>query len=262
MATAGHAGTSTTGSSRYASVAATLRTGILSGSYPVGMSLPSEAELMAAHHVSRGTARHALQLLVEEGTASIRRGARAVVQAMPSRTEQTMGELLSFSSWARSLGCEPSGRVVTLARRSADQRDAERLAIEVDEPVWDLVRVRLLDGRPVMVERSTYPHLVGVLLATLDLERGSISHELRAHGIEWARARQTLDAIGADVDDASLLAVAEGSPLLRVRRAATSPDGVPIEWGDDRYIGDAVAFVVENVARSPKFRRTAPDVGS
>ena len=160
---------------RYVVVAGLLRDAIIAGRHPLGSSLPSERQLMEAHGIARGTARHAISLLVEEGTAAVRRGAQAVVIAAPPPPEQTLSELLSFSAWARSLGCEPSGRVIALSRRTATPDDTAALALGADEPVWDLTRVRMLDGRAVMIERSTYPHRIGQIVAALDLERVSIT---------------------------------------------------------------------------------------
>ena len=242
---------------RYVVVAGLLRDAIIAGRHPLGSSLPSERQLMEAHGIARGTARHAISLLVEEGTAAVRRGAQAVVIAAPPPPEQTLSELLSFSAWARSLGCEPSGRVIALSRRTATPDDTAALALGADEPVWDLTRVRMLDGRAVMIERSTYPHRIGQIVAALDLERVSITSALLDHDMHLARARHTIDARPASADDASLLGVDEGAPLLRVRRLATSPLGEPLERGEDRYLGDAVAFSVDNVARQASTRRTA-----
>lgn len=244
---------------RYARVASALRAAIAAGIHPPGSTLPSERELMSAFGVSRGTARQAIRLLIDDGVATVRRGARPVVLAVPGQPEQSLAELVSFSTWARSTGRIPSGRAVSLTRRPATQVDVDRLGATVGEPVWELVRVRLLDGRAVMVERSTYPHSVGLVVAGIDLDRNSINEGLRRHGVVYARARHSIDAVPADADDAALLGVGIGEPLLRVRRSGTSLDGRPIEWGEDRYVGNAVAFVVENTARSPALRRAAPN---
>ncbi len=213
---------------------------------------------MERHEVSRGTARHALRLLTDQGAASIRRGARAVVLAVPQQPEQALDELHSFSGWARALGRVPSGRVISLTRREATIDDAAQLAVGEGSPVWDLVRVRRLDDRPVMIERSTYPHDVGTIVAGLSLEEDSISDRLAEHGLPLIRARHTIDARAAEAFDAALLEVPVGTALLCVRRLSTGEGGRVLEWGDDRYLGDSVAFVVENVARTPTVRRTAP----
>ena len=229
-------------------IAEALRRAIRSGVYPRGALLPSERELAEDFEVSRGTVRHALSTLRAEGVIASRRGARGVVLAEPR--EQSFSELLSFSAWARSLGEEPSGRVVELARRYADAADARRLDVDEGDPVFALLRVRMLGDAPVMIERTTFVESVGRLVATIDLESDSIYARLADLGVVFAQARHTVSAIAADTLDAQLLAVDPGTPLLRQIRRTTSPDGRAIEWSDDRYLGDAVSFVLENSSGS------------
>ncbi len=213
---------------------------------------------MEQYSIARGTARQAIRVLVDEGTAVVRRGAHAVVVGPPPIAEQTMSELLSFTAWARSLGRRPGGKVVSLRSRSATNADVDRLGVAPGVTLWELVRVRMLDGRAVMIERSIYPDAIGSQLGDVDLARSSITGFLLDAGIDFAKARHTIDAVAASDEDARLLDVEVGEPVLRVRRAATSSFGEPLEWGEDRYRADAVAFVVENAARQPATRRTVP----
>jgi len=228
----------------YLGLAAELRAAIVDGGHPPGSLLPSEAELAAAHGVSRGTVRHALSLLAAEGAVASRQGARSVVLARP-RT-QSFGELLSFSAWARSLGEEPRGRMVELRRRRATDAEADRLAIRAGDAVFGLVRVRLLGAVPVMIERTTFVESVGELLGELRLEVDSIYERLAERGVVFAHARHVIEALPADARDAALLDIPEGTPLLRQQRRTTSPDGTPLELSDDRYLGTAVSFVISN----------------
>jgi len=229
-------------------IADALRRAIRSGVYVRGSQLPSERELMEEFAASRGTVRQALATLRAEGVIASRKGARAVVLAEP-RT-QSFSELLSFSAWARSLGEEPSGRVVELLRRYAGPTDVHHLGVGEGDPVFSLVRVRMLGGTPVMVERTTFVEAVGRLVATLDLETESIYARLAARGVVFAQARHYISAVAADADDSALLDVPAGTPLLRQVRRTTSPEGSPLEWADDRYVGDAVSFVLENSSGS------------
>lgn len=230
-----------------------LREAIRSGGYPPGSRLPSEHELARSHRVARSTVRRALAALDAEGAIASRRGTRRVVLGEPLM--QPFAELHSFSAWARSLGARPAGRVVRLARRRPDPAEAEVLGLAADELVHELVRVRLLDEQPVMIERSVFVESVGTLLGSVQLERESIYERLAGHGVLFARARHTIDAVPASAEDAELLDVAPGAPLLRDRRRTTAADGRPLEWSDDRYRGDAVAFVVENSAASSSLGR-------
>ena len=65
----------------YESVARTLQAEIAKGLYPVGSSLPTEAELRRRFSVSRHTIREALRILRENGLVSSRQGAGTIVRS-------------------------------------------------------------------------------------------------------------------------------------------------------------------------------------
>ena len=110
----------------------------------------------------------------------------------------------------------------------------------------DVLRVRLLDGEPVMVERATFVEPVGRLLFDFDPDSGSIYAYLTAEGVDLRSARHTFDAVPAGEVESGLLGIPVGAPLLRERRRATSADGTRLEYGDDRYRPDRVTFTIDN----------------
>lgn len=232
------------GFSLYRKVAEDLRTAIASGTYPANTKLPSESELAARYSVSRGTIRQAFAALRADGLIASRRGARRVVIGGPRM--QSFGELLSFSRWARAIGEEPAGRVVSLERRPPSLAEAERLALPPNAHVYYLIRIRLLSGRPVMVERAAYPEKVGALVAGMDLEHDSITERLEELGIVFTDAEHIIDAVPASAEYSRWLEVRPGLPLLRERRLTTDHWARPAEWSDDRYLGTATAFSVRN----------------
>jgi GntR family transcriptional regulator len=225
-------------------VADELRRRIATGALSVGDAVPSEAQLCAAFGVSRGTVRQALATLRAEGAIGGGRGKPPVVRARP--IAQPFETLLSFSAWARALGREPGQRTLEIARRPAPPEAADGLGLEEGDLVVQVLRLRLLDGRPAMVERTSFVEPVGRLLFDVDPDSGSLYQCLTERGVDLAVARHVFDAVAADPTDAELLAVAAGAPLLRERRRTTSRDGVPIEWSDDRYRPELVTFTIEN----------------
>jgi GntR family transcriptional regulator len=242
----------------YQKLADDIREAITAGTYPPNTRLPSESELAERYGVSRGTVRQAFAALRADGVIASRRGARRVV--IGGTRVQSFGELLSFSRWARALGEVPSGQVIELERRAAAPAEAERLALDPDAPVYSLIRLRLLSGKPVMVERAVYPDQIGVLVAGLDLERDSITERLEELGIVFADAEHVIDAIGATEQEARWLGVAAASPLLRERRLTTDLSARPVEWSDDRYLGSATAFSVRNSVAVNALSRTPASV--
>jgi GntR family transcriptional regulator len=241
--------------SLYRKVADDLRTAIANGGYGPGTRLPSESELAEQYSVSRGTVRQAFAALRADGVISSRRGARRVVIAGPRL--QSFGELLSFSRWATAMGEHPSGRVVSMVRRPAGPDESQQLAIPAGAQIYHLTRVRLLSGRPVMIERSAFPDRVGALVAGFALERESITERLEQLGVIFFDAEHVIDAVPASAEDARLLEVRPRVPLLRERRRTTDQSGTPVEWSQDSYLGSAVAFAVHNSVAANALSRTA-----
>lgn len=231
-------------SARYQQIAAELRRAVDRGEYPIGSVLPSEGELVSRYGVARGTVRQAVALLEQDGVVAHRQGARRVVVGrVPT---QSFSEMQSFSMWAVSQGHVPSARVLRKELRRVTPADAERLGAPLGAQVLDLRRVRLLDGAPIMVERTLYAALVAEHVLAMELTAGSITERLTALGFVYAHADHRIDAVSAGVVEAGLLGVRRGSALLRQRRVTTSPTGVSLEWSDDRYRADAVTISVRN----------------
>ncbi|NML52619.1 GntR family transcriptional regulator [Streptomyces sp. R302] len=244
-------------SARHEQIAAELRRAIQREEYPVGAHLPAETELAARYGVSRGTVRQAVAALTAEGLIGSRQGARRVVLA--GGRSQSFAELRSFAQWARSMGREATGRVVAQEYRPATPQDAARLQLSEGVALLNVLRVRGLDGEPVLVERTVYADWISPAVELLAPDCASVTQRLYDEtGLVFAHGEHVIDAVSAGARDAELLAVRRTSPLLRVRRVTTTHDGRPVEWSDDRYRPDAVSFSVHNaIGRNPLVRTTA-----
>ncbi len=237
-------------SSRHAAIASALRTQIESGALTAGTALASEADLSAEFSVSRGTVRQALAALRTEGLISGGRGRRPVV-ARPTLA-QSFDKLISFSVWAESLGRVPDARTLELVRRPADAQIALALGLDPGAQVFQYRRLRLLDGEPAMIEVSTFIEPVGRLLLDCDMDHGSVYAQLGERGVIFHEAQQTIAAIAATAEQASLLGVPRRAPLLEVQRRVFDPDGRPLEFSFDTYRGDDFAITVHNRAALPR----------
>ncbi|MEU4572623.1 GntR family transcriptional regulator [Nonomuraea sp. ATR24] len=225
-------------------VAADLRRRIRSGDLPVGAAVPSESQLCEQWGASRGPIRQALATLRSEGLIGGGRGKPPVVRTrtMP----QPFETFLSFSRWAEQMGHQPGQRTLEISRRPASAEAADALAVDEGEPVVQLLRLRLLDGVPTMIERTTFVWDAGRWLFDFDCDSGSVLAYLTGRGVDLSRARHMIDAIVADETDAELLTVSPGAALLRERRRTSSADGRPVEYSDDRYRPDLVSFTIDN----------------
>lgn len=235
---------------RHAAIATALRDDIVSGRLAPGSPLPSESQLSERFDVSRGTVRQALAALRAEDLIVGGRGRVPTVRR--SGLAQSFDQLVSFSAWAQELGRVPSARTLELARRPADAETASQLAIETGALVFQYKRLRLLDGEPVMVERTSFIEPVGRLLLDCDLDRGSVYAQLADRGVEFAEADQTIAAIAARGEDAALLEIPRRAPILEVRRCTLDRIGRALEWSYDRYRGDAIEVTIHNQNALPR----------
>nr|VDG63090.1 GentR family transcriptional regulator [Streptococcus thermophilus] len=230
-------------------IAAWLRESIRNGTYKAGDTIPSESELCAKFNSARGTVRQAVSLLRTEGLISSGQGRRSRVLAeFPS---QSFDGVVSYSQWCRASGITPGQKTQSVTRTFAGEAFAEDFGIEPTDPIVQVFRLRLMDGVPAMVERLTYPFEIGRLVLQFDPDSGSIYDHLIESGVDIDTALRTIDAMGAPKEDADLLQVPEGTPLLRVRRKAFTSTGRPIESSDDRYLFDKARFAVTTSRSNP-----------
>ncbi|MEU3243652.1 GntR family transcriptional regulator [Streptomyces sp. NPDC006875] len=242
---------------RHEEIADELRRAIDREEYTVGSLLPAETDLAAQYGVARGTVRQAVAALTAEGLIGSRQGARRVVLA--SRRSQSFAELRSFAEWARTMGRRATGHVVEQTYRPATAEDAVRLQLPEGTAVLHVLRVRGLDGEPVLLERTVYADWISSAVEHIEPDCPSVTQRLFDDtGLVFAYGEHVIDAVAAGAQDAELLGIRRTGPLLRVRRVTTTREGRPVEWSDDRYRSDAVSFSVHNsIGNNPMARKTA-----
>jgi GntR family transcriptional regulator len=222
---------------RYRTIADELRSRVDSGELAAGALLPSESELSAAYGVSRVTVRKALELLRDEGLIDARQGFGWFVATAPVR--QSLGRLGTIEDQLGELGVGSERRVVGFRFAAAPPRVREVLGVDA---VLEVRRVNWADGQPFARVTVWCPEEVGARLSRADVE-ASPFYELV--GVAIGSATQTIGAAAADAEDAALLAVPVGSPVLRCERITRDLDGRPLLYSEHVFPGHLTEFVVE-----------------
>jgi GntR family transcriptional regulator len=202
---------------RYLTVADALRREVVDGNHPAGRPMPSEAELAAEYGVSRVTIRKALGELKGAGLIDSRQGFGWYAVGTPLR--QSLNELTTIDRQIQAVGRTPRRHVIGFSFRAPPSRVADIL--DTDH-VLEIVRVNFADDEPFARVRIWVPgDLAG------DLSRRAVEeHTLYALlDVSFAGAEQTISAISASAEDAGLLGVPHGSPLLRCRRVTSDVSG-------------------------------------
>jgi len=217
---------------------------IATGRLAPGDRLPTEQDLAAWLGVSRMTLRHALAELAQRGLVIRSVGRSGGTFVAEPKVEQDLTVLAGFSEQLRRHGLVAGARVLAAAEIKASPAASAALEIRVGAPVYEVRRVRLAGGQPILIEHSLFPaeRCPGMLGYRLD---GSLYELLEdKYGQRPHRAKESLEPVCAGVREAEALGVAEGSPLMLVERTAYSRSGLPLEFARDLFRGDRTKVVV------------------
>jgi GntR family transcriptional regulator len=234
----------------YALIAADLERRIADGTYPAGRRLPSEQALAQEYATTRARVRTALAALARRGLLVSRPNSGWLVQT--GHQPQTVGEMRAFSQWAAGHGHTSGGRIAHREAGGASAHEARLFGIGLGEEILRFTRVRTLDGRPVMIERSAWAPWVRPVIDALPDDAHSVFGALTAAGVDPVLGDHRFEAVAASSDDAKLLGLRRSSPLMQVSRTTAARDGRMVEVGVDRYAADLAAFDVRagDVART------------
>jgi GntR family transcriptional regulator len=217
---------------------------IATGRLAPGDRLPTEQDLAAWLGVSRMTLRHALAELAQRGLVIRAVGRSGGTFVAEPKVEQDLTVLAGFSEQLRRHGLVAGARVLAATEIKASPAASAALEINVGAPVYEVRRLRLAGGQPILIEYSLFPaeRCPGLLNYRLD---GSIYELLEEkYGQRPHRAKESLEPVLAGVREAEALGVTEGAPLMLVERTAYARSGLPLEFARDLFRGDRTKVVV------------------
>src|SRR5437764_338299 len=132
--------------------AAAIRARIETGKWQLGDQLPSEPQLANELGISRATLRESVRLLVSNGLLDRRHGVGTFVARVPTpMIDRGIDELFGASDAIAQMGYAPTTGACQVALIDAPQHVATELRLVHGAPVCHIRRLRLADGRPVMV---------------------------------------------------------------------------------------------------------------
>jgi DNA-binding GntR family transcriptional regulator len=229
----------------YYQVFTRLEGAIRSGALPPGARLENEVAIVERLGLSRPTVRRAIQELVDRGLLVRRRGiGTQVVQGRVTRQV----ELTSLYEDLQNSHHEPGTDVLDLSTRVAPDAVAESFGIAPGSDLVHIRRLRRTDGVAVAVLENYLPLDFADLTAE-QLEKRGLYQVIRARGIAIRIAQQKIGARRASNQEAELLGIDRGGPVLTMERVAFDGSGKVIEVGTHCYRPDMYSFETTLVAK-------------
>ena len=223
-------------------VAGLLRQEIEDGRWVPGERIPGEMELAETHGVSRNTVRRAMDTLAKANLVRRRQGQGTFVAEQG--VSHVLGDLKSFTEIISDLGMTPG---LTEPRIRVDSRPpVEAREFLPGAHLWLIERIRTANGKPFSLMQSWLPDAVAFDISVEALRRTQSLYQLLAEkGLRPAQATETIRAEAATPEEAALLDVPAGSPLLTIYRWTTDSRGTPIEYVRSMQPGNRYQYVVK-----------------
>lgn len=229
----------------YFQLAELLRDQIQSGELNPGDRLPSERELSERHGISRMTVRQALAFLTRDGDLVVRPGVGTFV-AEPKLIFDTHN-LLGFTEDMLRQGENISSRVLEQALERPPQTVVKGLGLGSSDRAVKIVRLRLINGVPVLLETSHVNASLCPGLEDKSLEQRSLFATFEEdYGLRVEQTRQILEATVANDYEANLFGIDPGVAMILLEGVNYAEDAQALEAFKAVYRGDRFRFIIES----------------
>jgi GntR family transcriptional regulator len=145
----------------------------------------------------------------------------------------------------KQMGRLPLIELVSLERREPPASVATRLALAPSDEVFDMKRLLLGDGEPLMLIHSWLPVSRFPDLSELGLDRRTMGSVMREYGITEAFQHKEVEVTILDEEEAALLKTFTGAPALLLTYVNYLPNGDPIEYRRTHVRGDRCKYYID-----------------
>ena len=222
----------------YQQLMSRLKDDIMAGVYAPGARIPSEQVLCDTYGVSRVTVRKAMVDLVQEGLLVRRQGKGTFVAQ--ERIKRDLQHITSFSQACRQNGHTAGARLISAEIAEVSAEEAARLNIAPGSRVVEIIRLRLCDGEPVMLEINHFPSGYDFLLE--ESAEGSLYERLMQRGCIPSSAVHDISLGHATPMAARQLGCQPGDALLLLDETVLDQHGDPLHLSRQWIRGDKYTF--------------------
>ncbi|WP_222850463.1 GntR family transcriptional regulator [Paenibacillus tengchongensis] len=222
---------------------------INSGVLEKGNKIPSELDLAEQYGISRPTVRQAIGELVQEGYLVKKRGLGTFVSS-PIIT----GNANVFTTFAEEMmasGLKHGAKLISNRIVQASDKLASELKIKYGSHVFEIVRLRLANDEPLAIRTSFIPCELYPDLLQEDLEGIPLYVLFEKRGLIANGSTQSFQAVSALPEEAELLQVEDGSPMMLCSGVAYNEKKIPIEKYKALHLGNRFRFTIEQSIKTP-----------
>lgn len=204
--------------------------------------LPSERELCDQYNVSRTTARQAIGELERKEYVFKVHGKGTFVS--PKVYKQQLLKFYSFTEEMKKLGKNPSSEILSFNLINADAKIAEKLKVEENSQVYEILRLRIADDIPMMLEFTYLPEYRFEGLKENMLQEKPMYDIFReVYNVSITKAKESFKPILISKNDSKILNVEDGTAAMRIERVTFENNNI-IEYTVSVSRGDKFEYTV------------------
>ena len=211
---------------------------ISAGALGTGDRLGTERELAVQLGVSRSTLRQVLAVLAQSGIIRRVPGRAGGTFVARAKVDRDLSVIVGLPEYLRRQGFLAGTQVLSATMAGADELTATGLAVPAGSLVLDIARIRLADGIPLSLERARFP--ADLFPGLLDLPLGGSIYDLldEHYDVRPDEVVEHLEVTEAADNQAALLGVNAGAPLLAITRTSSTASGTAFEFSQDLFRSD------------------------
>ena len=233
---------------KYLAVVQTIVSRIKAGTYQPGDLLPNQQTLANELGVSRLTVKKALDGLERKGIIYKQSGLGTFVSSdIPIRSKIDSPANVFTGLMELMKTDDIKSKIIKFSVGFPNKQIQKNLNLTSSDPVYNIIRLRLVDDNPLVIEHTYMPVNLVPNLNT-DILHSSIYNYIHQNlKLKFGHAYRKIKATKSDEYDQKYLAAKKDDPMLELEQIVWLTNGKPIEYSISRNRYDQRDYtIIEN----------------
>lgn len=233
---------------KYELVANAIKQRIMTGEYAPRTLLPNQGDLAAEFGVSKITVKSALDHLARSGLVYKKSGMGTCVLGNTPLIGNHDSAVNAFDGLSAQQGAaNVTSKVIKFEVGFPTPKIRKILGLEEKQPVYKIIRLRLLKNEPFIMEHTYMPvYLVPSL--SEDVLRNSLYDYIKGKlGIRFGGAYRKINAAVPDEYDQKYLGAKKNTPMLEIEQVVWTTNGINFEYSRSRNLYDKRSYTVVEI---------------
>lgn len=238
---------------KYRQISEIIRKRIMNKEYSADEPIPNEISLAEEFGCSRMTIKKALDELVMRGLLYRKRGHGTFIVKSAVDNDLinvTVDESVGLTNLLKLQGKKVTSKILKFEVKFPAKEVADQLSIDSKTPVYEIMRLRYVEGEPYVIEHTYMPASLITGINEEVLHSSIYRHITETLKLTMGGSFRKVRACKPNEWDIKYLECAPDDPVLEVEQIGYLNTGVPFEYSFSRHRYDKFVFTSVNIRRN------------